>query len=378
MAEDVGNTPGTESETPNCVKEVLPDGTRVLHCSFATSTPNDYPEPEHKGNTIGGVFPKTSPMPSAPNKAPETPEEKNFLEWYASDYLDSVRQGLDDWVASTGYSQPAMVTGAILTGITKMVGAVMPTSGEEVVMMPLGVEVKGAGKALKWFEDAVKFKKEEEKARKAAEEAARLKKAEKEAQAAKDKKGGNIEGPKKAPEAKPKCFGGKQAAKNPAEYDRQLGLQEKALNNMSVQEYLDNRARWAAMKRAGTAAEQAAARADAIADMAAKETDKLLKTGMGAAEAEAKGLATAQSQAKGMDVLHSPDLGAGGSSSGTSGLGPSGPNRSIGSNWGQNQVDSPLGDRVGERVRDMDVSATKVPPTEQASTNMNVKLERCK
>jgi hypothetical protein len=75
-----------------------------------------------------------------------------------------------------------------------MVGAVMPTSGEEVVMMPLGVEVKGAGKALKWLEDALKFKKEEEKARKAAEEAAKLKRAKEEAQAANSNRGGHVKG----------------------------------------------------------------------------------------------------------------------------------------------------------------------------------------
>jgi hypothetical protein len=130
-------------------------------------------------------------MPSAPNKAPETPEEKNFLEWYASDYLDSVRQGLDDWVASTGYSQPAMVTGAILTGITKMAGEVMPTSAVEVVTTPVSVEgkgVKAASKIWKWLEDALKLKKEKE----AAEEAARLKRAKQEANAANGEGGGYI------------------------------------------------------------------------------------------------------------------------------------------------------------------------------------------
>lgn len=84
-------------------------------------------------------------------------------------------------------------------------------------------------------------------------------------------------------------------------------------------------------------------------------------------------MAQAQKTAAGMDVLHSPDLSAGGSPSGTTGLGDKGVNRSIGSNWGQGQDES----GVGKCVRTMDESARSVPQSERATTKMNVKLKRC-
>lgn len=180
---------------------------------------------------------------------------------------------------------------------------------------------------------------------------------------------------RKADKAEPRCFGGKQTKKNPKEYERQLQQQEDALNNMSVSEYLKNRDRWDQMKRMGTEAEQAKARADAIADMADKKAGELFKTGVAKTqkEAETMGIQHAETAAKGLDVLHSPDLSAGGSAQGTTGLGDKGVNRSIGSNWGQNQDAS----RVGDRVRTMDESAHKVPEAERGHTKMNVKLKRC-
>lgn len=176
-----------------------------------------------------------------------------------------------------------------------------------------------------------------------------------------------------APQAKPKCFKGDQAKKNPTEYDKQLKQQEDALNKMSVSEYLKNRERWDQMKRLGTAAEQAKARVDAIADMALKNKDALFKQGLSAKDAAIQGKQQAETAAKGMDILHSPDLSAGGSAQGTTGLGDKGVNRSIGSNWGKNQDET----KTGERVRTMDESAHKVPEAERDQTKMNVKLERC-
>lgn len=140
-----------------------------------------------------------------------------------------------------------------------------------------------------------------------------------------------------------------------------------------MDEYLKNRDRWDQMKRAGTSADQAAARSKAIADMAEQNKEKLRSAGMSASEAKTQGMAQAQKTAAGMDVLHSPDLSAGGSASGTTGLGDKGVNRSIGSNWGQGQDES----GVGKRVRTMDESAKSVPESERATTKMNVKLKRC-
>jgi Novel toxin 15 len=178
---------------------------------------------------------------------------------------------------------------------------------------------------------------------------------------------------RKAEKAEPQCFGGKQAKKNSTEYERQLQQQEDALNNMSVSEYLKNRERWGQMKRMGTAAEQAKARADAIADMAKANRDELLAQGKSIKEASTLGKQKAEVAAKGMDVLHSPDLSAGGSAQGTTGLGDKGVNRSIGSNWGQDQDET----KTGKRVRKLDESAKEVPEAERDQTKMNVKLKRC-
>lgn len=166
----------------------------------------------------------------------------------------------------------------------------------------------------------------------------------------------------------PRCFGGDVAKNKPGPYDTQLQAQQDAINNMTVQEYLDNRARWEQMGRAGTAAEQVAARADAIKDMALKNTRDLQQTGMDPLQAKTQGMAQAQATAQHLDVLHSPDLSAGGSASGTSGLGDRSVNRSIGSNWGQNGM---------ERVKAMDEVASKVPLAERAHTKMDVELKRC-
>lgn len=107
--------------------------------------------------------------------------------------------------------------------------------------------------------------------------------------------------------------------------------------------------------------------------MAAANTAKLIRSRVGIRAAETQGRAMAEASAKGMDVLHSPDLNAGGTASGTTGLGDKGVNRSIGSNWGQNQD----GAGAGERVRTIDDTARSVPKAERASTKMNVKLKRC-
>jgi hypothetical protein len=165
-----------------------------------------------------------------------------------------------------------------------------------------------------------------------------------------------------------KCFGGdktKDITKQ-KEYDRQLGMQQKALNDMSVEDYLKNRDTWKELGRTG-AAQQSADRASAIADMASKKSNELIANGTPWNIAKQQGTAYAQNTAKGMDILHSPDLSAGGSGA-TTGLGDKGVNRSIGSNWAQND---------GEKRKQMDDSAKAVPDKDKAHTKMNVQLKRC-
>lgn len=333
--------------------------------------------PNTKGVVKGEVA--SSGQPAAQANPPV--DDRNLLE-RAQDWTKSA---IDDWVERQGYSTTAMVTGAVATALAEVF---MPTSYWELIPVGKGVGIikKGAVAfgVIKKGEQAVEAtaavnkvaRAEQKVVHGAANKGARKKAAADAKQEGKRKadRGKDTQvKQRRAPKAKPKCFGGKQTKKNPQEYDRQLQQQEDALNNMSVSEYLKNRERWGQMQRMGTKAEQAAARTKAIADMAKTNKDALLAQGMSVKEASTLGKQQAEAAANGLDVLHSPDLSAGGSAQGTTGLGDKGVNRSIGSNWGQNQDAS----GVGDRVRTMDESADKVPKAERDKTKMNVKLKRC-
>lgn len=321
-------------------------------------------------NTTGRIVNKTQPQPT--KQAPSNPAADNYVEEF-HDYLESVKtpdQVKQQWGEVQKAKAAAEASGDRLSAL----GAQRALDGlkEKANTMRMSVkdlpnvglspeEAMALGEA--WDVDNDPLKKPAIR---------RLANSLRQLRAAKSNGGGHVP-VRRAKLAKPRCFGGDQTKKNPTEYDRQLQQHENGLNNMTVEEYMKNRSRWDQMKRAGTEAEQAKARADAIADLARENSDALRKAGMSRAEATAEGMKRAQNTAQSMDVLHSPDLSAGGSATGTTGLGDKRVNRSIGSNWGQNQDAS----KVGERVRTMDESAKGVPPAERANTKMNVKLKRC-
>jgi hypothetical protein len=168
--------------------------------------------------------------------------------------------------------------------------------------------------------------------------------------------------------AKPECFGrNSQVAKNkPSEYDAQLAAQQNAINSMTVEEYLKNRERFDRIGRAGTSA-QALDRLRAIAAMQGEIEMELVAKKMSPVEAERVSSIMVSQQAAVMDILHTPDLVAGGGGV-MGGLGDRGVNRSIGSYWGKSNM---------ERVRVMDDVAKVVPKELSANTMMNVELRRC-
>ena len=63
-------------------------------------------------------------------------------------------------------------------------------------------------------------------------------------------------------------------------------------------------------------------------------------------------------------ALHNPDMVAGGTN--------------VIADMGDRQVNSSIGSQWKERVSDVDKAAAAVPPSERATTRMNVKMERCK
>jgi len=168
--------------------------------------------------------------------------------------------------------------------------------------------------------------------------------------------------PKRMKRKEVKCFK-KNTKGSPKEYDRQLADQEKGLNDMSVQEYLDGRQRYQEIGRQGTGEAQAQARAKYQNELTQKYKAALNEQGITGAAAQQQASAQAAQEMKTLDALHNPDMIAGGQDV-IGGMGDSGVNRSIGAQW-------------GDRIDELDQAARQVPESERASTKMNAKLNRC-
>jgi hypothetical protein len=249
-------------------------------------------------------------------------------------------------------------------------------------MIPGGKIVTTAGKLVKGaaglareaqaVEEAAKLAREAEAAAKAEKEAAeaeRLRKAEEEAarkeggEGAKRGEDGFKVKLKRMKEHLVKCFK-KNAKGDEAEYDRQLIEQEKGLNDLSVQEYLEGRARYQEMGRQGTGLAQEQARAAYSRELSAKFEKMLSKQGIFGEAAQQQAAAMAAERMRTLAALHNPDMIAGGKDV-VSMMGDRGVNSSIGAQW-------------KDRVADLDAAAKKVPEPERGGTKMNAKLRRCK
>jgi len=165
-------------------------------------------------------------------------------------------------------------------------------------------------------------------------------------------------------EAKVPCFNAPSLP--PAKYsemDRQLAAQQAGLNNMTVQEYLDNRAACQEAGR-GSGTVAAEARTQHQAQLMKSLRDRNLQQGMSPLAAEQLAIKDAAAQMLTMDALHSPDLIAGGYNV-IDQLGDKNVNRAIGGGW-------------PNKVTALDAAANNVPAAQRATTRMNAKLERCK
>ncbi len=161
------------------------DGRRVLLITEGAVKPNNRPAPGPKANTLGQVTPQTEPnrsgSTSKPPVKPEQAPEKGFLE--------GMKEGIDDFidksVENAGFSQPAMVLGAVGKALNEVF---MPTAAWELI--PVG---KGA-KILKKGGEAVGVVKKSDKAA----DGAKAAKASENASG-----GGHVDGPKKRSPRKP-------------------------------------------------------------------------------------------------------------------------------------------------------------------------------
>lgn len=142
------------------------------------------------------------------------------------------------------------------------------------------------------------------------------------------------------------------------EFARQLENQQKGMNELTVQEYLDNRTRYLAEGRAieGNAAQQAARE-----KVLSNKIEELFGQGMSWESAEKEATSWMDSQA----ALHNPDQIAGGNASIIGGMGDKGINSSLGAQW-KYRIDT-----VDEQIREM---AKNMTPEQLKNTYLNVKL----
>ncbi|WP_414834001.1 polymorphic toxin type 15 domain-containing protein [Afifella sp. YEN Y35] len=163
------------------------------------------------------------------------------------------------------------------------------------------------------------------------------------------------------------CFKPKKGAtaEDNAEMERQLKEQQDAINDIPPDQLVNNMESYEAAGRgASDAASRAAARNDWISETAAE----LMESGM----SEPDAVSEAKSRARTMDVIHTPDLSAGGTgdlSSYNRGLASKGVNRSIGSQWSKK---APGADET--RLEQLKKHAEQA---HKRGEKMNVKLKMC-
>ena len=315
--------------------------------------PNNQVAPGPIGNTQGLIVPQTSPNASGPgNSAPPpkpTPKEEGWWKRWGSDALHTTLDvvGMIPGVGEVADGANALVYLAEGDKVSAALSA--------AAMLPVGGQAATAGKWGRKGVQAVEKRVAKEAAEKAEKEAA-------EKSSKKGSDGGKVTA-KQMKELQVKCFK-KNSKGDPAKYDQQLLDQERGLNNLSVKEYLEGRAKYQEIKRKGTGAAQRRARAEYSKELAEKFKKQLNKQGVFGSAAEQQAAAMATDRMKTLAALHNPDMIAGGKDVVTS-MGDKGVNSSIGSQW-KNRVD------------ELDKAAKEVPAHERGDTKMNVKLKRCK
>ncbi|MDM1292570.1 polymorphic toxin type 15 domain-containing protein [Acinetobacter indicus] len=156
------------------------------------------------------------------------------------------------------------------------------------------------------------------------------------------------------------------------ETDRQLEMQQNALNNMTAKEYEEGRELFNQNGR-GNGMDQVKARQKYEKDLQEKYAQEYSQT-MDPIDADIKATQDAKSVMSTMAALHNPDQITGGiKSDAPMDMGLKNVNSSIGSGWG-NKANGESVSRVGS----IDDAVKGVDPSVKDVTKLNVKLERCK
>lgn len=144
------------------------------------------------------------------------------------------------------------------------------------------------------------------------------------------------------------------------EYKKQLTGQERGLNKLTVEEYLNNRD---AYLQNGRSKEGTKAQREYRDNYRNEKVDKYMDEGLNYEEA----LAKANKEMEGKAALHDPDQVAGGHGENVTGLGDSDVNSSIGSQWDKN--------RANNLDADIRRQAENMTPEERANTYLDIELE---
>lgn len=156
------------------------------------------------------------------------------------------------------------------------------------------------------------------------------------------------------------------------ETDRQLEMQQNALNGMTAKDYEKGRELFKQNGR-GSGLDQVQARSNYEKDLKEKYFNQYKET-MSPMDADMKATQDSKSVMSTMAALHNPDqISAGIMSDAPMDMGLKNVNSSIGSGWGNKAT----GESVS-RVGSIDDAVKGVDPNVKDTTKLNIKLERCK
>jgi hypothetical protein len=167
------------------------------------------------------------------------------------------------------------------------------------------------------------------------------------------------------PEYKVPCFNARNLhdSKIP-EFDRQLGGQERGLNDLTVDEYLRGREAFKAGDKVRDPSAATRARLQLNDRLENDLLDELLTEGMPFDQASSEAERLANDKMRTLAALHNPDLFVGG--------------KDVISDFGDRGVNSSIGSQWRWRVDSLDQAVMRVNAADRDMIKINAKLERCK
>lgn len=167
------------------------------------------------------------------------------------------------------------------------------------------------------------------------------------------------------PEYKVPCFNARNLhdSKIP-EFDRQLGGQERGLNDLTVDEYLRGREAFKAGEKVRTPRIARQARKKLAKTFSRQMSWEFQKTGISYREAEKLAKPLVDQKMATLAALHNPDLFAGG--------------KDLISDFGDRSVNASIGAQWRKRIGGLDELAKEIASQDLATTKINARLERCR